>query len=698
MKLNRSQQLVHDNATMEKFRRDHNIPNDVAIERLGPREEANTIEGNGNHIPVRIWLIHQAGLIFLISPLLKEVMARCRPSANVCQLRPNRAHGERVDAEGGDAIRCFRSITCILHSAPEMRHIGTYVHRQPLSSTLKTPSTPNEAGDAPNKDMYLNEFVWVSGSWEFQAGDDGLRSFPRYNGYNPAGFNSRLWKRFEQCTATIEAESTPSTSSASSLGLSSSSGEVEKGEEVNQGDLPIPVPFVSPAQIPIVEVLVVISGSEIVSDLAGNSKLEMMASGPFPDIMDITQLGSIAGYGRGSSSALLLLKRLAVKNYGRTRKVAELLNCMPLYHHICTYQADRLRQVRLPELDLAEQESTPSTSSASSLGLSSSSGEVEKGEEVNQGDLPIPVPFVSPAQIPIVEVLVVISGSEIVSDLGFPPVLPADEDEIEHSFNICGANLDFSTEMAPKLKDIALKKKKKGKGPTAKTIQGPLPVQDPVLTLPNLPIVFLPCPEFWAREVARVRWIDCRFHHLYFQRPLYRFVDVYGQFFTYCANCGGLFEEWRKEIKNRHLWWLSGGWQWLAVAVGSSSVHCKAKIMSSAAGAVFGKRLSDCQVSTARRSLGRANCLVTRQLQLGVCLDAVTACQGVGDAAADPIMPLRHDWYLACHVARCHNPSLRMLEETLWKSYPLPTSYPRDPLTVAPQPSSGARTLTKLVV
>ena len=78
MELNRSQQLVHDNAAMEKFRRDHNIPNDVAIERSGPREEANTIEGNENHILVRIWLIHQAGLIFPISPLLNEVMARCR--------------------------------------------------------------------------------------------------------------------------------------------------------------------------------------------------------------------------------------------------------------------------------------------------------------------------------------------------------------------------------------------------------------------------------------------------------------------------------------------------------------------------------------------------------------------------------------------------------------------------------------------
>ena len=48
MELNQAQLLVHDNTTMEKFRRDHNIPNDVAIERLGHREEANTVEGEGH--------------------------------------------------------------------------------------------------------------------------------------------------------------------------------------------------------------------------------------------------------------------------------------------------------------------------------------------------------------------------------------------------------------------------------------------------------------------------------------------------------------------------------------------------------------------------------------------------------------------------------------------------------------------------
>ena len=46
---------------MEKFRRDYNIPNDVMIERSGPREEANTVEEEGNRIPVRILVDSSSG-------------------------------------------------------------------------------------------------------------------------------------------------------------------------------------------------------------------------------------------------------------------------------------------------------------------------------------------------------------------------------------------------------------------------------------------------------------------------------------------------------------------------------------------------------------------------------------------------------------------------------------------------------------
>ena len=68
---------MHDDDALNEFRIDHGIPNNVQIERPRSNDNANTIEGNGNWIPIRIWLIHQARLQFPISPMLKEVMARC---------------------------------------------------------------------------------------------------------------------------------------------------------------------------------------------------------------------------------------------------------------------------------------------------------------------------------------------------------------------------------------------------------------------------------------------------------------------------------------------------------------------------------------------------------------------------------------------------------------------------------------------
>ena len=54
MELNRAQLLVHDDATLNKFRTDHGIPEDVQIEHFGPNEDANLVEGNRDHIPVGI--------------------------------------------------------------------------------------------------------------------------------------------------------------------------------------------------------------------------------------------------------------------------------------------------------------------------------------------------------------------------------------------------------------------------------------------------------------------------------------------------------------------------------------------------------------------------------------------------------------------------------------------------------------------
>ncbi|GFS42909.1 hypothetical protein Acr_00g0082470 [Actinidia rufa] len=72
MKLSRAKLLVHDDVALNKFRANHDIPLDVQIERHGTNGDANLVKGYKDRITVRTWLIHQAGLRFPISPMLKE--------------------------------------------------------------------------------------------------------------------------------------------------------------------------------------------------------------------------------------------------------------------------------------------------------------------------------------------------------------------------------------------------------------------------------------------------------------------------------------------------------------------------------------------------------------------------------------------------------------------------------------------------
>ena len=53
MELNWAQLLVHDDAALVQFRANHNIPDNVLIERSGPNEDANLVEGEDNRIPVQ---------------------------------------------------------------------------------------------------------------------------------------------------------------------------------------------------------------------------------------------------------------------------------------------------------------------------------------------------------------------------------------------------------------------------------------------------------------------------------------------------------------------------------------------------------------------------------------------------------------------------------------------------------------------
>ena len=57
MQPNLAEQLVHDNAALERFRRDQEIPNDVLLKRPSPHEIVVMARENGDHILVRIWLI-----------------------------------------------------------------------------------------------------------------------------------------------------------------------------------------------------------------------------------------------------------------------------------------------------------------------------------------------------------------------------------------------------------------------------------------------------------------------------------------------------------------------------------------------------------------------------------------------------------------------------------------------------------------
>ncbi|GFZ01187.1 hypothetical protein Acr_14g0008220 [Actinidia rufa] len=77
MALNRAQMLVRDSEALAQFRVDHRIPDDVVIERPGPNDDADWVEGEGDRMPIRTWFIYQAGLRFPLSKLLRSVLAIC---------------------------------------------------------------------------------------------------------------------------------------------------------------------------------------------------------------------------------------------------------------------------------------------------------------------------------------------------------------------------------------------------------------------------------------------------------------------------------------------------------------------------------------------------------------------------------------------------------------------------------------------
>ncbi|GFS37723.1 hypothetical protein Acr_00g0053650 [Actinidia rufa] len=183
MVLNRAQMLVRDSEALAQFRVDHRIPDDVVIERPGPNDDVDWVEREGNRMPIRTWFIYQAGLRFSLSKLLRTVLSTCgltfmQVSVNFVRtvLAPRR-NPETQMLEGNHYL-CLRK-----PNQPQTRLVT----------------------DSPDKDQYLNDFIWVSGQWEFPVDEPDPFSVPRHWGYIPIGFNRRFWRRSDQCSTAISA-------------------------------------------------------------------------------------------------------------------------------------------------------------------------------------------------------------------------------------------------------------------------------------------------------------------------------------------------------------------------------------------------------------------------------------------------------------------------------------------------------------
>ena len=145
----------------------HGVPDDVQIERPLQNENADTVDEDGNRFPACIWLIYQAKLRFSISLMLKEVMALChltfmKVSVNFVWTIL------KVDTLMRQQDLAF--------SASDLLHVYTVVQSKRYPNTnllkgnhylrLRNPRHPHTrmVTKIPNKDLYVDENVWVLGS------------------------------------------------------------------------------------------------------------------------------------------------------------------------------------------------------------------------------------------------------------------------------------------------------------------------------------------------------------------------------------------------------------------------------------------------------------------------------------------------------------------------------------------------------
>ncbi|GFS32081.1 hypothetical protein Acr_00g0020710 [Actinidia rufa] len=257
--------LVRDSEALAQFCVDHRIPDDVVIERPGPNDDVDWVEGEGNRIPIRTWFIYQAELRFPLSKLLRTVLSLC--GLTFMQISVNFVRTvlavealmqrEELEFTTEDLLHVYCVVKPRKNLETQMLEGNHYLR-------LRKPNQPQTrlVTDSPDKDQYLNDFIWVSSQWEFPAGEPDPFSIPRHRGYVPVGprprssLSDEVSDLFEGTSAELqrlleeaEGESSGSSESSSSSwdvdlgdeGLDEEA-EVEDGEEVDQ--VPAAAPLV----------------------------------------------------------------------------------------------------------------------------------------------------------------------------------------------------------------------------------------------------------------------------------------------------------------------------------------------------------------------------------------------------------------------------------------------------------------------
>ena len=114
-------------------------------------------------------MIHQARLRFLINAMQKEVMVRCR--LTFMQVLANFVRTVLVvDTLMRQEELAFSASDLLnVYTMGHLKELGTNLLNDSHYLRLRNPCQPQMrlVTKIPNKDMYLDEFVWILGNWKF---------------------------------------------------------------------------------------------------------------------------------------------------------------------------------------------------------------------------------------------------------------------------------------------------------------------------------------------------------------------------------------------------------------------------------------------------------------------------------------------------------------------------------------------------